>query len=306
MAESPVTKVDVNAGSIESLVAISGIGEGLAKRIISGRPYASLDDLTRVQGISARSVERWAPLLSVEAVDEGLPVLEAEVVEEVIEEVIESEDEPVVEADAVEEIVFDEAADDDEQPVIEVVDDDLIPEPISEEIDEAEPVEPAQKAKPAAKTTVRKSNASKTLLRGDAFVLGGVVGVLSVLLAVVLTLGILALVNNGLDYVSPGELSNVQRQVNTLESQIGALTQDIDGLTTRLNSLEALGGRVADLESTTEQMGKEVAQMKAELTGMQEQLDTLTKQYGIVESFLGGLQSLLNGLLPETAVPVGE
>ena len=197
--------------------------------------------------------------------------------------------------------------------VIEGIGDDLIPEPISEEMDEAEPVEAAQKGKPGEKKATKKSDGSKPLLRGDAFILGGVVGVLSVLLAVVLSLGILALVNGGLDYVSPGQLSDVRRQVETIEGQIGVVEQDIDGLTIRLDSLEALGGRVADLESTSEQMGEEVAQMKAELAGLEDtlvemeaQVDILTEQYGIVERFLGGMQSLLNDLLPETALPASE
>ena len=53
MTEGTVTKVDVNTGSLEDLLAISGIGEGLAERIIAGRPYVSLDDMTRVRGVSA-------------------------------------------------------------------------------------------------------------------------------------------------------------------------------------------------------------------------------------------------------------
>lgn len=308
MAESPVTKVDVNTGSIESLVTISGIGEALAARIIDSRPYASLDDLTRVQGVSAHSVERWAPMLTVEAADEDLPVLEAEFVEEedIIEEVIESEDEPVVEVETVEAIEFDEAAADEVPPVTEMADDDLIPGEISEEVDDAEPLAARSEAKSEEKKKVRKSGDSKPLLRGDAFVLGGVVGVLSVLLAVVLTLGILALVNGGLNYVSPVQLSSMQRQVDSLESEIDVLTQDIDGLTTRLDALDSLGGRVADLESKTDSVAKDVADLKAELAGMKEQLDVLTEQYGIFDGFLGGMQDLLNNLLPENAVPAGE
>ena len=308
MAESPVTKVDVNTGSIESLVAISGIGEALAARIIDSRPYASLDDLTRVQGISARSVERWSPMLTVEATDEALPVLEAEFVEEddIIEEVIEPEDEPVVKVEPVEAIAFDEAAADEVPPVIAMADDDLIPEEISEEVDDAEPLEARPEAKSEEKKKVRKSGDSKPLLRGDAFILGGVVGVLSVLLAVVLTLGILALVNGGLNYVSPEQLSSMQRQVDSIQSEIDVLNQDIDGLTTRLDALDSLGGRVADLESKTDSVAKDVADLKAELSGMKEQLDVLTEQYGIFDGFLGGMQDLLNNLLPENAVPAGE
>jgi prefoldin subunit 5 len=299
MTENDVAKVDVNTGSLESLMAISGIGEGLAARIIASRPYASLNDLTRVQGISARSVERWAPSLAIEATDEALPVLEAEFVEEedMVEEGIESQDEPAVET---------EAEVDEVQPVIEVVEEDLIPEPIPEEMDAAEPVETVQDEQPKEKVKTKKSGGSKPLLRGDAFLLGGVVGVLSVLLAVVLSLGILALVNGGLDYVSPGQLSRVQRRVETIESEMDVLTQDIAGLTTRLDSMETLGGRVADLEGTAEKLGEEAARIQAEMDGLQEAVAEISEQYGIVERFLGGMQGLLNELLPEAIPPASE
>ncbi len=301
MTENDVVKVDVNTGSLESLMAISGIGEGLAARIIASRPYTSLDDLTRVQGISARSVERWAPLLAIEATDEALPVLEAEFVEEedMVEEGIELQDEPAVETEF-------ETRIDEVSPVIEVVEEDLIPEPIPEEMDAAEPVETAQDEQPKEKVKAKKSGGSKPLLRGDAFLLGGVVGVLSVLLAVVLSLGILALVNGGLDYVSPGQLSRVQRQVETIESEMDVLTQDIAGLTTRLDSMETLGGRVADLEGTAEKLGEEAARIQAEMDGLQEAVAEISEQYGIVERFLGGMQGLLNELLPETIPPASE
>ncbi|MDX9864304.1 MAG: helix-hairpin-helix domain-containing protein [Anaerolineaceae bacterium] len=302
MTEGPVGRVDVNSASFEALTAVSGIGEGLAEKIIAGRPYASLDDLTRVRGISDRSVERWAPFLTIDPADGGLPIVEAEIVEEDIE----PDDLPVDEDEVVEVIAFNEEADDLIPPLPEMAEKDLIPEEIPEAAGDADTAEAEQEVKPPEKKQAKKEKDSKVLLRSDAFLLGGVVGVLSVLLAVVLALGILAVVNGGLDYVSPGQLSNVQRQVQTIEGQIGVLTQDIDGLSTRLDALDALGGRVADLESMAEQMGKEVAQMKAELAGMEEQMDALTRQYGVVESFLGGMQNLLNDLLPETALPAGE
>jgi uncharacterized protein YoxC len=327
MTEGPVVKVNVNTSSLEELTAISGIGEGLAEKIIAGRPYVSLDDMTRVRGISARSVAGWEPLLAIETSDEALPVLEAEVVEEVEEvveaeaveleeivyETIESEDEPVDADEAVEVISFDEEAIDEIPPVIEAVDDDLIPEPIPVEVDDAEIEETGEEAKPEERKKVKKEKDSKPLQRGDAFLLGGVVGVLSVLLAVVLTLGILALVNGGLDYVTPGQLNRMQREVQTIESTIDVLTQDIDGLTTRMDALESMGGRVADLEAMTEKMSEEAARMQAEMDGLQEavaemneQVDALSEQYGIVESFLGGMQGLLNELLPEITTPAGE
>jgi competence protein ComEA len=43
--------IDVNAASEEELCALHGIGPVIAKRISDGRPYHSVDDLIRVDGI---------------------------------------------------------------------------------------------------------------------------------------------------------------------------------------------------------------------------------------------------------------
>ena len=43
--------VNVNKADLKSLQTLPGIGEALAKRIIDGRPYKTLDDLGKVKGI---------------------------------------------------------------------------------------------------------------------------------------------------------------------------------------------------------------------------------------------------------------
>lgn len=47
-------KLDVNAASSSELLAISGIGPVLARRIIEGRPYQTADDLAKVKGIGPK------------------------------------------------------------------------------------------------------------------------------------------------------------------------------------------------------------------------------------------------------------
>lgn len=56
-AES-IAKLDVNAATSAELLAISGIGPVLARRIIEGRPYQTADDLMKVKGIGPKKYEQ--------------------------------------------------------------------------------------------------------------------------------------------------------------------------------------------------------------------------------------------------------
>jgi len=61
--------VDVNRATAAELEALPGVGPALAARIVAYRdangPYASPDDLERVSGIGARTLERMRPFLVV-------------------------------------------------------------------------------------------------------------------------------------------------------------------------------------------------------------------------------------------------
>lgn len=46
------TKVSINSSDIKDLVLLPRIGNALAKRIVEARPYNSIGDLLKVQGIS--------------------------------------------------------------------------------------------------------------------------------------------------------------------------------------------------------------------------------------------------------------
>lgn len=58
-------KVNINTASAAELEALPGIGALTAAKIIAGRPYASVDDLDRVQGVGKRTIERLRPLVTV-------------------------------------------------------------------------------------------------------------------------------------------------------------------------------------------------------------------------------------------------
>lgn len=50
--------VDINNGSAKDLTALNGIGEKKAQDIIAGRPYRSIDELTKVKGIGPGTVNK--------------------------------------------------------------------------------------------------------------------------------------------------------------------------------------------------------------------------------------------------------
>jgi DNA uptake protein ComE-like DNA-binding protein len=57
----PETPIDVNRASAAELMQLPGVGPTLSARIVAGRPFASVDDLRRVKGIGAKTLEGLRP-----------------------------------------------------------------------------------------------------------------------------------------------------------------------------------------------------------------------------------------------------
>ena len=62
----PSERVNINTASRAELEALPGIGPVIARRILEGRPYRSVDDLDRVKGIGKRRLEEIRPLVTAE------------------------------------------------------------------------------------------------------------------------------------------------------------------------------------------------------------------------------------------------
>jgi competence protein ComEA len=53
----PAGRLNMNTATAAELEALPGIGPVLAPRIIDGRPYQSVEDLDRIQGIGKKRLE---------------------------------------------------------------------------------------------------------------------------------------------------------------------------------------------------------------------------------------------------------
>ena len=58
--------INVNTASEAELEALPGVGPVIARRIIEGRPYRSVEDLVRVKGIGRKRLEHIRPLVTVD------------------------------------------------------------------------------------------------------------------------------------------------------------------------------------------------------------------------------------------------
>lgn len=56
--------VNVNTATQDELEILPGVGPGLAPRIIAARPFTEVEDLVRVSGIGARSLDGLRPFVT--------------------------------------------------------------------------------------------------------------------------------------------------------------------------------------------------------------------------------------------------
>ena len=66
LAAAKKSLVDINTASQAELEAVKGVGPATAKKIISNRPYKSLDELSKA-GLSAKKIESFKSSLTVGA-----------------------------------------------------------------------------------------------------------------------------------------------------------------------------------------------------------------------------------------------
>lgn len=65
-ASEATGKIDINRASQSAIETLPGIGTSKAQEIIAGRPYSSVDDLERISGIGAKTVDALREFITVE------------------------------------------------------------------------------------------------------------------------------------------------------------------------------------------------------------------------------------------------
>jgi DNA uptake protein ComE-like DNA-binding protein len=68
----PAGTVDLNTGSQKDLESLPGVGAATAKKIIAGRPYSSVQDLSRA-GVPAKTITAITPMVTVGAAAAAAP-----------------------------------------------------------------------------------------------------------------------------------------------------------------------------------------------------------------------------------------
>src|SRR5579862_2501655 len=63
---APASPIDINSATSDQLVSVPGIGTATAKKIIAGRPYSAVSDLSKA-GLSAKQIQDLSPMLKVGA-----------------------------------------------------------------------------------------------------------------------------------------------------------------------------------------------------------------------------------------------
>jgi competence ComEA-like helix-hairpin-helix protein len=66
-------RVNINTATVEELERLPGIGPARARLIVTNRPYQSVDDLTKLQGIGSKLTNDLRSLIKIDSTTELLP-----------------------------------------------------------------------------------------------------------------------------------------------------------------------------------------------------------------------------------------
>jgi competence protein ComEA len=283
MSEDIQTKIDINQAGVEQLVTIPGINRVLAERIIQERPFARLEDLRRVRGIGSKSLESMRPYLVL-----------ADSAGEILQTAASGESELPVDASAPE-----ASADLSRQPAADMparAEQVTPPEAAAEQPARAAPAAPP----PAAPISSPTPAGETYLRRADALWWGAGLGVFTLVLAILFSLGVLNIINDTLSYAPASQVRALDARAAQLSDQIENLNGDLTSLRARLDAMESLSGRVAGLEEESQALREELEAVQAQTKELQSRSEELSRQVvelqkssAVFQNFLDGLRRLL-------------
>ncbi len=316
-----IRKVDLNLATRAELEALPGIGEVLASRIIASRPFKTVDDLAKVEGIRPSVLERLRPYLTVtpiettanaeastaialtaptdqaspsevEDVEAEAEVQATEVVPEGKEEALERATVAVAEAAATE--VDAQEAKTEAKAAAEA-------QTETEEIeDQAKTAETTGEAQGEAEDTalsevdVPISEKRACISRREAWGIALTTGLVAFLLAFLLTLGVLHAINGGLRYADATRYQATAREVQVLQDNLSQAQQSLDTLQRQIADLKSMSDDIQQLSQGQEDLQSQVDEM----ANAMEQVQASAEKF---ETFLQGLTDLLNNMVSPVA-----
>lgn len=303
--------VDPNTADIEALTQTPGIGPVLAERIIAARPFRTLEDLQRVNGISTTLLGQLRPYLTLSgahSAEEGDVALGAGTA---IQADLDALQEAGLQAPESTSEEKDSVPSGEAQPLEaspatkkETATSEEGPEALGREAEVSE-------EKPAVPEEVRPSEAApraagqpKMVTQTQAILIAFGSGLVALVLALGLTLALLAGINGGrLRFALPAHVDALNTRLNGLQTQTNTLETDLSALRARVDNLDSLSGRVNTVEQNIQdlQAGVDAATRQMENLGGQvdevtTQVETLQEQSTRFSSFLEGLNELMGNL----------
>jgi prefoldin subunit 5 len=311
--------LDLNRASVDELTGLNGVGEVLARRIIAARPFRSVDDLSRVQGISSALIDQIrSQVMVVEALNE-LP--------DEAGQISLTADEPPASTEKEAAFVYpaDGEAVEAEPEILpaETYPSEMfsVPEPPARGVENVTfpgtrpepPGIPATKAAAPDKSTTSPTPAQptrRTISPSDILWITAGSSLLAILISVFVTLGVLAAINGGLNFIRPAELVQIERRLNSMSANTEIIENEVNNLRSRLGNLEGLSGRVSSVEQIGESLQETVSEaqdnldeldsqigaISAGIEEVQEDIKTVQQDALRFNTFLSGLAELLSGV----------
>lgn len=159
---------------------------------------------------------------------------------------------------------------------------------------------PAPPARPAASRPPQGA-----LSRRQAYTLAGATGLASTLLAIVLTLLVLAGINGSLSIAGNRAVRQLGSDLQALQRTLEGTESRLQSLESRLTALEGLSGRMASVEAEAQALRLEVESVRSQMQAVRGSLrllseanQALARRADAYDAFFAGLQQLLGPLVP--------